>query len=403
MEIRMTVAEMETDVADADGGNYEHHKDPPEKWQRKSSSTKKLLKKRRHTLSSSSEENVAVEVAKGKEVKKTAVVQTKDKEESEMTIIMEPVKDQEGKFFTNNIGVYRLLSHSIIGQAGIISCTRNLKQKTYTIKIKNNSRSEEILALKKLGMYEVAVTRPKAEEALKYRYGVIGPFGEDIEAEEIEEILKEEHNDVKVERIMRGFGERRQKTTQMKVRFDASAFPDNVIILYERFHVRQFIDRPWQCYKCQGYGHSAKFCTKKQRCLVCAGEHKVADCQKRDGAKKCVNCGGAHISNSWRCQRMQNEKEIQKVKCNNHITYSEAVRKIRENKETQQTEEETLARPGPSRPRQYDGNIVMIAEKPARESMKEVGTQTRKDEATNTVQKESGETEVLTKFNDHTE
>ena len=405
----MDTGEMETDGADTEVGGSEHFNDPLGKVEKrgKGSGTKKVLKKRRHSSENSSSNEMADVELIAKATTKP-VTQEKEKEESETTIIMEPNKEQEGKFFSNNIGVYRLLSHSIIGQAGIMTCTRNLKRKTYTIKIKNNERIKEILALRKLGMYEITVTRPKAEEALSFRYGVIGPFGEDIEADEIEEILKEDYDDVKVERIMRGFGEGRQKTTQMKVRFKASVFPVSVNILYERFQVRQFIDRPWQCYNCQGYGHSAKFCTKKQRCLVCAhsaGEHRVADCQVRDGPQKCVNCGGPHLSNSWKCQKMQKEKEIQKFKCNSHVTYSEAVKKMRENKEEQQKEEEMQARPGPSR-KYWNGNSNVEAplrRVDVRVSTREVGTQTSRDEATNTIQKESEQLGEVTKFEDHSE
>ena len=229
---------METDGVDTEIGGSEYGK--AEK-RGKGSGTKKVLKKTRHSSESSSSN----EIAEVEQIAKSAtkpVPRKNEKKESETTMIMEPNKEQEGKIFSNNIGVHRLLRHSIIGQAGIMSYTRNLKRKTYTIKIKDNGRIKEILAPRKLGMYEITVSRPKAEEALSFRYRVIGLLSEEIEADKIERILKEDY-DIKVERILRGFGEGRQKTTQIEVRSKASVFPDSVNIMYERFRVRHFIDR----------------------------------------------------------------------------------------------------------------------------------------------------------------
>lgn len=43
-----------------------------------------------------------------------------------------------------------------------------------------------------------------------------------------------------------------------------------------------------RCYRCLGFNHSSKVCTKKQACIKCGGEHERKDCTSDD--VKCINC-----------------------------------------------------------------------------------------------------------------
>ena len=182
--------------------------------------------------------------------------------------------------------------------------------------------------MKKLGMYDVSVTIPKAVAALEFRCGVVGPFGPDVDPDELQELLSEHYQGITVERIMKGRDENKTKTTQIKLKFKAKELPEYNHVLYERFKVRQYIDQPWQCFNCQGFGHSAHNCTRKTKCLVCAGEHRLKDCTQKD-KNRCANCKGNHVANSPECARMQKEKEVQRTRCMNHISYSEALKKVK--------------------------------------------------------------------------
>ena len=102
---------------------------------------------------------------------------------------------------------------------------------------------------------------------------------------------------------------------------------------------------------------------------------------------------------------MQKEKKIQKFKCNSHVTYSEAVKKMRENREAQQEEEEIQARLEPSRKywNRYNNVEAPFGKVEVRVSTREVGTQTSRDEATNTIQKESEQVGEVSKFENRSE
>ena len=51
-----------------------------------------------------------------------------------------------------------------------------------------------------------------------------------------------------------------------------------------------------QCYNCQCFGHSAKSCRSKQKCLICGGNHSHKGCPSRESRKPtCANCNGPHV------------------------------------------------------------------------------------------------------------
>ena len=62
---------------------------------------------------------------------------------------------------------------------------------------------------------------------------------------------------------------------------------DKVSLLYQSCNVYDTY-QVHQCYKCQGFNHSADKCSKGQTCGRCGGNHRLADCKEKD--YKCINC-----------------------------------------------------------------------------------------------------------------
>jgi hypothetical protein len=60
-----------------------------------------------------------------------------------------------------------------------------------------------------------------------------------------------------------------------------------------------------QCYKCQGFGHTTKYCkAEKDTCQYCAGAHKGTECSKKKPEDlKCANClkSPTHKSKTGHC------------------------------------------------------------------------------------------------------
>ncbi len=62
-----------------------------------------------------------------------------------------------------------------------------------------------------------------------------------------------------------------------------------------------------QCFKCQGFGHIGRNCTKDQCCLRCSGKHHVSECKITE--TRCANCGGDHPAVAQKCPIRQAELE----------------------------------------------------------------------------------------------
>lgn len=66
-----------------------------------------------------------------------------------------------------------------------------------------------------------------------------------------------------------------------------------------------------QCYRCQKWGHSQRYCRGRIKCVKCAGEHLSSEC-KRDPEQepaKCANCDGEHTASFRKCPHCPDSKE----------------------------------------------------------------------------------------------
>ena len=61
-------------------------------------------------------------------------------------------------------------------------------------------------------------------------------------------------------------------------------------ILYTLYKKNKVFDsyNVYQCFKCQGFNHSAKHCEENQVCAKCGGNHRLVECNTN--VEKCVNC-----------------------------------------------------------------------------------------------------------------
>ncbi|GFY60462.1 uncharacterized protein TNIN_4071 [Trichonephila inaurata madagascariensis] len=77
---------------------------------------------------------------------------------------------------------------------------------------------------------------------------------------------------------------------------------------------------PPQCFRCHGFFHSSKFCTRAPRCIKCAGEHLAKDCVKPiDQKPKCCLCEEEHPANFLGCPKNPKNK-VEKTKNTNNGT-----------------------------------------------------------------------------------
>lgn len=71
------------------------------------------------------------------------------------------------------------------------------------------------------------------------------------------------------------------------------------IVKWEKLHASE---RLLQCYNCQNFGHAARYCNLKYRCVKCKEDHEPGKCSKSKEEKpQCVNCGNLHPANYRNC------------------------------------------------------------------------------------------------------
>ena len=92
---------------------------------------------------------------------------------------------------------------------------------------------------------------------------------------------------------------------------------DKVYTKYENCNIYDSY-QPYQCYKCQEFGHSAEKCDNHQVCSYCGDNHNYSDCPKTH--MKCVNCvkknlNSDHKSFDRQCCTVYIE-EMEKIKNN---------------------------------------------------------------------------------------
>ena len=80
-----------------------------------------------------------------------------------------------------------------------------------------------------------------------------------------------------------------------------------------------------QCFNCQSFGHSAKNCRSKQKCLICGESHSHKGCPNREAIKaKCANCSGPHVASYRGCPEYKKQAFQQHV-VRNQKSYAAAV------------------------------------------------------------------------------
>ena len=95
-------------------------------------------------------------------------------------------------------------------------------------------------------------------------------------------------------------------------------------IVYKVEEFRQLVSVR-QCFNCQSFGHSAKNCRSKPKCVICGESHSHKGCPKKEAKQlKCANCSGPHVASYKGCPKYKKQEFRQHV-VNHQKTYAAVV------------------------------------------------------------------------------
>ncbi|GFT06937.1 putative RNA-directed DNA polymerase from transposon BS [Trichonephila clavipes] len=111
-------------------------------------------------------------------------------------------------------------------------------------------------------------------------------------------------------------------TKHLILTFNSPKLPCTIKAGYLNFKIRPYIPNPLRCFKCQRFGHSQTSCRGQLTCSRCASAgHSSTDCSLE---QKCINCLQSRASDSKLSPKWKLEKQIQEIRTNKNISYSEA-------------------------------------------------------------------------------
>ena len=230
--------------------------------------------------------------------------------------------DQNGASFAtwNPIVLARDLSKAIRE----VKEVKVLRNGNLLVECKSAGQLDALLAIDRLGQKAVKCTVFNQFSKVK---GVISPVSKELTEDEIKKNIKG-CDVLEVKRLKSTRGGVKSDSLAVLLTMKGSKLPGKVFVGFNGLSVREFIPPPLRCFRCQKFGHVAAVCKGKQTCGRCSGEHEYGKCQ--EGAKiKCANCGGDHTAAYGGCEVSREAVSVQKVKADHHVSYAEAVKKIR--------------------------------------------------------------------------
>lgn len=225
-----------------------------------------------------------------------------------------------------------VIEKSITGMAGSPKSVKKIRSGALLVECEKKSHSDNLLRTKVLAGIEVEV---KAHAFLNSSKGI-------IRSKELEYCTEEEiKNELKSQGITAAYRikiKKEQKeipTNTIILTFNKPVAPKEIKVGFLNIKVELYIPNPLRCYNCQRFGHLKKHCKRNAVCPRCGNEgHVLEACTEK---MNCINCDGQHLSFSKTCPRWIAEKELQRFKTQNNVTYQDA-KKYLESQKTLITE-----------------------------------------------------------------
>lgn len=212
-----------------------------------------------------------------------------------------------------------LIAKAIEGIAGSVTSVKKLSSGDLLVCTASESQTKNLLKCKKLA--DIPITATPHPSLNKCKGVIYCPDIAELSKEEILNGLKEQ-NVEDIKQILVKKDGALVKSPLFILTFGTTTLPSKIMAGYISVNVRHYIPNPLRCFKCQVFGHGHTLCKNSPVCENCGStEHTKDHCQEKP---HCVNCSLDHPANSRECIKYKFEKEVQRIKVINNLSYPEA-------------------------------------------------------------------------------
>jgi len=188
-------------------------------------------------------------------------------------------------------------------------------------------RAGQVKNLLGVTQFDTAPVRVTLHRTMNSRKGVIRCSAlKDIEVEEIVEGLKED-GVTDARKIYFNRDGNKVPSATVILTFARSTLPKEIKAGYLIVKVDPYIPNPLRCFQCNRFGHPKDRCKRNATCGRC-GSLEHTDDRQCQLTPRCVNCEGEHSSFSKDCPKWKEEKEIQRIKITQNISFQQARQQV---------------------------------------------------------------------------
>ncbi|XP_046358068.2 uncharacterized protein LOC124136243 [Haliotis rufescens] len=219
-----------------------------------------------------------------------------------------------------------IISKAIEGICGNVKNVTRLRSGSLLVECARRQQSINLLNAHHFANTEIVVSEHKSLNSCK---GIVRDRSKclsDMSEEDIVAELKPQ-GVIAVKRFTRKEHDNIIKTHTYLFTFALSSLPKSLKAGYFNLGVDIFVPSPLRCFKCQQFGHGARFCRNSPVCSRCSEKHDSTDCTN---VIKCANCNGEHMSSSKLCPKFERESKINTIKYTNNISFSDAKKLVAE-------------------------------------------------------------------------
>ena len=253
----------------------------------------------------------------------------------QLTVTIKPIVAKQSVAKLNGLAIAREVARIAGGNVKTVKKRGNC----LVVHTHNQRQATNMTDAVKFANIDVSITLGKPDGPPKK--GVIMGIPHDVSDEEILEALAEQ-GVCTAKRITKKVNGQVEKTMAILVTFKVK-IPTNIFFGYEKKKVTEYVPPVMRCFNCQKYGHGANTCRGRVRCSACGQGHKWEECPNK-GTPKCARCGGAHSAAYLGCPKYKEAKQVQTYKYKEHVSYSEALKVVKEINSAKVTESQNATK-----------------------------------------------------------